>query len=106
MKLEVISRGDDLLIRRMVLEPGDATPWHTDSCRRFSVVVRGTALTIEFRDGLQEAIPVHAGLSEWNEPEPKVHRAINTGADTFEEVVMFQIDRVDQDPQPQSVARE
>lgn len=106
MKLEVISREEDLLIRRMVLEPGDATPWHTDSCRRFSVVVRGTALTIEFRDGLKEPISVHPGLSEWSEPEPQVHRAINTGAETFEEVVMFQIERADQDPQPQSVARQ
>jgi len=25
-------------------------PWHTDSCHRFSVVVRGERLRIEFRD--------------------------------------------------------
>jgi hypothetical protein len=42
MRTEIISRRDDLVIRRLVLEPGEAMPWHTDPCHRFTVVVRAT----------------------------------------------------------------
>ena len=51
METEVITKRDDLLIRRLVLEPAEATAWHTDSCHRFSVIARGDPLRREFRDG-------------------------------------------------------
>ena len=50
MGTEVITDRPDLLIRRTILEPGEATPWHVDACRRFTVVVRGRELAIEYRD--------------------------------------------------------
>ena len=66
MQKEIITKRDDLLIRRLILDPGEAMPWHTDSCHRFSVVVRGEQLRIEFRDsGEQVAIPVHPGMADW-----------------------------------------
>lgn len=40
MTIEPISHSDALVIRRVILAPGEATPWHTDPCRRFTVVVR------------------------------------------------------------------
>ena len=43
MKSETITQRDDLIIRRHTLEPGEALPWHTDLCHRFTVVVRGEA---------------------------------------------------------------
>ena len=60
MHTEVITRRDDLMIRRLVLEPGEAMPWHTDACHRFSVIVRGQQLSIEFREtGERLTVPVH-----------------------------------------------
>ena len=50
MHEDFITRRDDLMIRRLVLEPGEPMRWHTDVCDRFTVVVRGEELTIEFRD--------------------------------------------------------
>ena len=44
MRSETITQRDDLVIRRLVLEPGEAMPWHVDACRRFSVIVRGERL--------------------------------------------------------------
>jgi hypothetical protein len=35
---------------RLVLEPDEAMAWRTDACRRFSVIVRGERLRIEYRD--------------------------------------------------------
>ena len=69
MKSETISERDDLIIRRHILEPGEALPWHTDLCHRFTVVVTGEKLHIEFRDtGQIETIPVHPGLADWDKP--------------------------------------
>jgi hypothetical protein len=101
MPLETISEDDQMVIRRSVLEPGEATHWHIDPCRRFSVVVRGEKLAIEYRDGEREEIVTWPGEAGWNEPEPRLHRAVNTGATTFEEVVTFYLPRRGADPQPE-----
>jgi hypothetical protein len=101
MRVEVLTERDDLVIRRLVLEPGDAMPWHTDACRRFSVVVRGDALTIEYRaSGERVAVDVHPGLAGWDEPDARVHRGVNTGAVPYEEVVTFFLDPPGIEPQP------
>jgi hypothetical protein len=102
MRTEVITRRDDLLIRRLVLEPGEAMPWHTDTCHRFSVVVRGDELSIQMRDtGERITFDVHAGLAEWDQPQAGVHRGINTGTVSYEEVVIFFLSRPGMDPQPE-----
>ena len=100
MQMEVITKRDDLVIRRLVLEPGEAMPWHTDSCLRFSVVVRGEQLRIEFRDtGAQVTVAVHPGMADWDEPDARVHRGVNAGATPYEEVVTFFLDAPGIDPQ-------
>ncbi|HYD88009.1 MAG TPA: hypothetical protein VEA80_11075 [Vitreimonas sp.] len=102
MKVEIITRRDDLLIRRLILEPGEALGWHTDLCESFAVVVRGEQLTIEYGDGESMAVPVHAGMSGWGEPEPRPHRAVNSGASAYEEVVTFYLRAPNMDPQPRA----
>lgn len=101
MQVELITKRDDLLIRRLVLEPGEAMPWHTDSCDRFSVVVRGERLRLEFRDtGDQLTVDVHPGMAQWDEPDSRVHRAVNASATPYEEVVTFFLPKPGFDPQP------
>ena len=101
MRLEVLTQRDDLMIRRVILEPGDATPWHTDVCHRFSVLVRGDHLTLEFHDsGERVEMNLHPGLTGWDEPEARVHRAVNSGSGTYEEVVTFFLETPGLDPQP------
>ena len=103
MRTEIITDQPDLLIRRMILEPGEATPWHVDKCRRFTVVVRGERLRIELEasDTVHD-VPVRSGLAEWDEPTDDVHRAVTAGSSTFEEVVMFFRTVPHEDPQPPS----
>ncbi|HEX7026001.1 MAG TPA: hypothetical protein VF268_02035 [Gammaproteobacteria bacterium] len=104
MRTEVITQGDNLVIRRLVLEPGEATPWHTDTCRRFSVVVRGERLRIEFQGGGEPVVvDVHPGMADWDEPDDRAHRAINAGAVPYEEVVIFFLEAQGADPQPEHV---
>ena len=103
MKSETITQRADLIIRRHVLQPGEALPWHTDLCHRFTVVVRGEAISIEYRDsGELESFPVYPGMTGWDEPQPRVHRGINTGTVPYEEVIVFFIDSPDMEPQPEA----
>lgn len=102
MKSETITQRKDLIIRRHILEPGEALPWHTDHCHRFTVVVTGERLSIQYRDtGEVETFPVQAGMADWDEPQPRVHRGINAGTVPYEEVIMFFLDESDMEPQPE-----
>jgi hypothetical protein len=104
MKKEILSKRNNTLIRRLILEPGETMPWHIDICSRYSVVIRGEALGIEYRDsGELESFPVHAGLAEWDEPEARVHRGVNVGSVPYEEVVIFFLDDPNMEPQPEPV---
>ena len=103
MKVETITQRADLIIRRHILEPGEALPWHTDRCHRFTVVVSGETLSIEYRDsGEVETFLVHPGLADWDAPQSRVHRGINTGTVPFEEVIVFFLDEPDTEPQPEA----
>ena len=103
MRSETLTQRDDLVIRRHILEPGETTPWHIDACHRFSVLVSGNGLTLEYRDTgeLVEITPIHPGLTGWDEPQPRVHRAVNTGSATYEEVIVFFRDTPQVEPQPE-----
>ena len=106
MKSETITQRADLIIRRHILQPGEALPWHTDLCHRFTVVVRGEALSIEYRDSDEaENFAVYPGMAAWDEPQPRVHRGINTGSVPYEEVIIFFIDNPDMEPQPEAVQK-
>ena len=101
VRIETLTERADLVIRRMVLEPGEPMYWHTDACHRFSVVVRGSRLGIGYRDtGEAEKIDVSPGLAGWDKPTDRVHRAVNLGADVYEEVVTFYRADSNVDPQP------
>lgn len=77
-------------------------PWHTDTCRRFSVVVRGEQLGVEFLDtGEVITVAVHPGMTEWDEPDSRVHRGVNKGATRYEEIVAFLLRDPGVDPQPE-----
>ena len=101
MIAETLSQRGTTLIRRLILEPGMATPWHVDPFHRISVVVRGAVLTIEYRDGREcERVEVVVGEADWDAPTDRVHRAVNVGRTTYEEVTIFFLDRPDAVPQP------
>ena len=90
MRLKTITEREDLVIRRMILEPGERMCWHTDACHRFSVVVRGSKLGIQYRDSNETIeFDVYPGTADWDAPDDRVHRAINTGTDAYEEIVTF-----------------
>lgn len=98
---ETIDQRGTTLVRRLILEPGQATPWHVDPYHRLSVVIRGEALDIEYRDGREtERVAVAPGEAGWDAPTALVHRAINVGRTSYEEVTVFFLDRPDAPAQP------
>lgn len=101
MRVEAITRREDLVVRRLVLEPGEAMPWHTDPCERLTVVVRGDLLRIEFRDSGEElTVAVTPGMADWDHPDTRVHRAVNVGTQPYEEIVTFFLPEAGAEPQP------
>ena len=103
MTSETITQRADLIIRRHILQPGEALPWHTDRCHRFTVVVTGEALRIEYRDTDEvESFPLLPGMTGWDEPQPRVHRGVNAGTVPYEEVIMFFLDEPEMEPQPEA----
>jgi quercetin dioxygenase-like cupin family protein len=96
----LIQRGTTL-VRRLVLEGGEATPWHVDPYHRVTIIVRGKALAIEYRDGGETGrVEVAAGEADWDVPTDRAHRAVNVAEETYEEVTVFFLDRSDATPQP------
>jgi len=90
------------LVRRLRLAPGEAMPWHRDPFQRVTVVLRGDALAIEYRDGAErECFAVTPEQVDWDEPDERIHRGVNVGAQPYEEITVFFLDRPDAVPQPQ-----
>jgi hypothetical protein len=57
--------------------------------------------SIEYRDGGESLrIEITPGEVEWEEPTERVHRAVNVGEQTYEQVTIFLLDSPDADPQP------
>jgi hypothetical protein len=99
---EILHHREKVLVRRLILEPDDATDWHRDVCQRVTVVLRGSALRIEFRDGgSPKLVEISASQVDWDTPSTHVHRAVNVGTDTYEEVTIFFLENVDTVPQPE-----
>ena len=90
-----------ILVRRLRLAPGEAMAWHRDPFHRVTVVLSGDALAIEDRDsGESHRFAVTPGQADWDEPSDRVHRAVNVGEQSYEEVTVFLLDRPDAEPQP------
>ena len=99
---EILHHRGNYLVRRQKLAAGEATPWHRDPFHRVTVVLSGDLLRIEFRDGGEPVLwKITKGEVDWVEPSDRVHRAVNVGQETFEEVVTFFLDRHEAEPQPE-----
>ena len=94
MNSEVLIERGTTVVRRLRLKPGETLPWHRDPHYRVTVVLDGDALAIEFRDGGETLrVEVSPGQVDWEEPTDLLHRAVNVGSRTYEEVTIFLLDR-------------
>ena len=98
---ETLHHRGTTLVRRMTLEPGEATRWHVDPFHRVSIVLSGDILSIEFCDDRPTLeVRVSPGQVDWDEPGHYVHRAINTGKVRYEEIAVFFLAHPEDVPQP------
>ena len=74
--------------------------WHRDPFHRVTVVLRGDALGIEYRDGESERFEVRPGQAGWDEPTDRLHRGVNVGEQPYEEITVFFLDHPEAVPQP------
>ena len=97
---ETLHHRGTTLVRRLILAPGEATRWHRDPFHRVSVVFKGDALAIEFRDGASVPVKVTTGQVDWDELSDRIHRAVNITDVPYEEVTVFLLAHPDDVPQP------
>ena len=103
MSEELLYTKGNILVRRAILDPGESSAWHTDTCDRLTVILSGDRIAIEFREsGEIHEIDVNPGRVDWDEPTSEEHRAINVGQCRYEEVVTFFLSKSGQDPQPKT----
>ena len=90
------------MVRRLRrLAPGEAMPWHRHPFQQVAVILRGDLLVIEYRDGGEsQRVGITPGQVEWEEPTERIHRAVNVGKHSYEQVTIFLLDRRDAVPQP------
>ena len=101
MSDEVLFHRGTTLVRRLRLAPGEGLPWHRDPYHRVTVILRGDALAIEYRDESEsERFEVAPGQVDWDEPTERLHRGVNVGEQPYEEVTVFFLDHPDAVPQP------
>jgi quercetin dioxygenase-like cupin family protein len=98
---EIVFHHGITMVRRLLLAPGEAMPWHRDPFQRVAVILRGDRLSIEYRDGGEsQRVEITPGQVEWEEPSTRVHRAVNIGRQTYEQVTVFLFDPPDAVAQP------
>jgi hypothetical protein len=98
---EILFHYGTTMVRRLLLAPGEAMPWHRDPFHRVAVVLSGDVLSIEYRDGGEsQRVEIMHGQVEWEGPSARVHRAVNIGKQTYEQVTVFLLDHPDAVAQP------
>lgn len=101
MQDEELFRHGTIAVRRFTLNPGEAMAWHRDPYQRVAVVLDGDLLEIEYRNSDERLrVEVHAGQTDWEQPSSRVHRAVNVGQKTYQQITIYLLDRPDAVPQP------
>lgn len=101
MEDKVLIRRGNTLVRRLRLAAGEAMPWHHDPFHRVTVILQGSAIAIEYRDGSKgQRFNVKPGQVDWDEPTDRIHRGVNVGDEPYEEITVFFLKRSDDVPQP------
>jgi len=101
MKDEELFRHGTTAVRHLTLNPGEAMAWHRDPYPRVAVVLEGDLLEIEFRDSDEHLrVEIHPGQTDWEEPSSRVHRAVNVGQKTYQQITIYLLDRPEAVPQP------
>jgi quercetin dioxygenase-like cupin family protein len=97
---ELYRRGN-IAVHRLLLAPGEAMAWHRDPYQRVAVVLQGDRIAIEFRDNRETLqIEVTPGQVDWEQPGGAIHRAVNVGQKSYEQVTVFLLDKPDAVAQP------
>ncbi len=72
----VLFENERVKIWNLIVEPGEASPWHLHERDYVTVTVEGAGLTPEFEDGTKGAGPTKPG--DWHyHGEHRVHRVVN-----------------------------
>ena len=82
----VLFENERVKIWNLIVEPGEASPWHFHENDYVTVTVEGGGLTVEYEDGTKEESPSLAGTWRYH-GRHRVHRVINNTANRYVNVL-------------------
>ncbi len=83
----VLFENEKVKVWNLIVEPGEASPWHLHGRDYMTVVVEGEALVAEFEDGTRERRTYEIG--DWNfTGEHRVHRVVNDTGRRYKNVLI------------------
>ena len=98
---EMLYHRGTTVVQRLALASGEATWWYCDPFYHVSVVFKGDALTIEFRDGnASKPVKVTPRAGRLGRTKFRIHRAVNTADGPYEEITVFFLAHPEDAPQP------
>ena len=83
----VLFENERVKIWNLIVEPGEASPWHLHRRDYVTVVVEGGGLSVEFDDATTEMGSTHVGHWAYH-GEHKVHRVVNNTSERYKNVLI------------------
>jgi quercetin dioxygenase-like cupin family protein len=83
----VLFENERVKVWNLIVEPGEASPWHLHERDYITVVVEGGGSTVEYEDGTRAVGALKVG--DWTfHGEHRVHRVLNHTGDRYVNVLV------------------
>jgi len=83
----VLLENDKVKIWNLIVDPGEASPWHLHERDYVTIVVEGEALVAQFEDGTRERRTYEPGDVNFT-GEHRVHRVVNDTETRYKNVLI------------------
>ena len=83
----VLFENDRVKIWNLIVDPGEASAWHSHERDYITIVVEGVGLTVEYDDGTAEDGSAAVGMCSYH-GEHRVHRVVNNTDTRYKNVLV------------------
>ncbi len=83
----VLFENERVKIWNLIVEPGQASPWHLHQRDYITVVLEGEGLVVEYEDGTTEDSPAYVGRWRFHDKH-RVHRVVNNRPTRYKNILI------------------
>ena len=84
---EVLFENERVKIWTLVVDPGEASPWHLHPRDYITITVEGDSISLEHEDGSAESSSHEPGRWKWH-GDHVVHRVVNDGKTRYRNILI------------------